>query len=456
MNIEAIILAQKEFFFLNKTKSIAFRIQQLKKLKRIIKDNEKLLYDAIYKDLGKSEFETYTSELSLIYHEINLALKKVKKWSKRKRVATNFANFPAKSFILPEPLGNTLIIAPWNYPIQLAFSPAVASICAGNTVIIKPSEVTSNCSKAIAKIINNHFDVNYLHVVEGGIQETTELLNQQFDKIFFTGSTQVGKIVYQAAAKNLTPVILELGGKSPTFVLKDCHLKMTAKRMVWSKFLNAGQTCIAPDYVLVHRSIEKQFLEAIKNEIENNYPKENDISENFNRIINTKNFDRLTELIPKENIFCGGKINLKNRFISPTIIQNVSFDDTIMKDEIFGPILPIIAFDDLDEVIDKVKRMEKPLACYVYSKNKKQIGKILNELSFGSGAINESVMQLTNSNLPFGGVGASGFGSYHGEFGFKAFSHFKSILSKPTWFELNTKYAPYSKKKLKLLKKMLE
>ena len=230
---------------------------------------------------------------------------------------------------------------------------------------------------------------------------------------------------------------------------------MTAKRMVWAKFLNAGQTCVAPDYVLVHRAIEKQFLEALKNEIETNYKLENDISDNFNRIINKKNYDRLTELIPVENIFLGGKTNVENRFISPTIIQNVSFDDAIMKGEIFGPLLPIIAFDSLDEVINKVKKLEKPLACYVYSKNKKQINKILSELSFGSGAINESVMQLTNSNLPFGGVGASGFGSYHGEFGFKAFSHFKSILSKPTWLELSTKYAPYSEKKLKMLKKIL-
>ena len=455
MNIEAIILAQKEFFFTNKTKDIRFRLNQLKKLKKIIKENEKLLFDAVFKDLKKSEFETYASELSLVYHEINLAIKKVKKWAKTKRVATNFANFPAKSFIIPEPLGTTLIIAPWNYPVQLAFSPAVAAIAAGNTVIIKPSEVTSHTSKAIAKIINTNFESHFLTVIEGGITETTTLLNQKFDLIFFTGSTAVGKIIYQAAAKNLTPVILELGGKSPTFVLKDANLKMTAKRLVWAKFLNAGQTCIAPDYVLVHKSIAKQLTEAIKKEIELNYQLDQ-ITENFNCIVNQKNYNRLTELIPQENIFFGGKTNAANQFISPTILTNITFEDKIMQDEIFGPILPIITFENLDHVIKKVKRREKPLSLYVYGKNKTQIHKILTELSFGSGAINESVMQLTNSKLPFGGVGASGFGSYHGEFGFKAFSHYKSIMSKPTWLELSTKYAPYSKGKLNLLKRILE
>jgi len=249
MQIDKVVKSQKEFFFNNNTKPISFRIEQLKRIKKLIQQNEDVLYEAIYKDLQKSKFETYSSELSLIYHEINLAIKKIKKWSKRKRVATNFANFPAKSFIVPEPLGNTLIIAPWNYPIQLAFLPAIASISAGNTVIIKPSEMTANCSKAIAQIINTNFDSNYFHVIEGGIPETTLLLEQKFDKIFFTGSTNVGKIVYQAAAKNLTPVILELGGKSPTFILKDCNIKMTAKRLVWSKFFNAGQTCVAPDYI---------------------------------------------------------------------------------------------------------------------------------------------------------------------------------------------------------------
>ena len=456
MDIELILLAQKNLFFTNKTKSIDFRIHQLKKLKRILKENENLLYDAIYKDLGKSEFETYTTELSLIYHEINLAVKKIKKWSKRKRVATNFTNLPAKSFIMPEPLGNTLIIAPWNYPIQLAFSPAVASICAGNTVIIKPSEVTNHCSNTIAKIVNDNFESKFFHVIEGGIAETTKLLNNKFDKIFFTGSTNVGKIIYQAAAKNLTPVVLELGGKSPTFVLKDCHIKMTVKRLVWAKFLNAGQTCVAPDYILLDKNIEKQFLEILKVEIETNYKLNDDISENYTRIINDENYERLVKLIPEKNIFIGGKTNAKNRFISPTVLTNISFDDNIMQSEIFGPILPIITFTNLNDTIKKVKQLEKPLSCYVYAKNKKNINKILNELSFGSGAVNDSVMQLTNSNLPFGGVGASGIGSYHGESGFKTFSHFKSLLSKPTWFELNTKYRPYTKNKLNLLKRLLE
>jgi aldehyde dehydrogenase (NAD+) len=455
MTIEAQISAQRDFFFNNKTKAVDFRIKQLKKLKNVIQDNESILYEAIYKDLKKSQFETYISEFSLIYHEIDLAIKKVKKWSKRKRVATNISNLPSKSFINPEPLGNTLIIAPWNYPIQLTFVPAIAAIAAGNTVIIKPSEVSIHCSNVVAKIINNNFNQSFLSVIEGGISETTILLHQKFDLIFFTGSTAVGKIVYQAAAKNLTPVILELGGKSPTFVLKDANIKMTAKRMVWAKFLNVGQTCVAPDYVLVHKSIEKQLLDAIKLEIETHYDVKNDVSDNYNCIINQKNFKRLTTLISEDKVFFGGKVNKDNRFISPTILSNISFDDAVMKDEIFGPILPIITFENLDDAIIKVKKREKPLSLYIYGKRKKDINKILHEISFGSGCINESVMQLTNSKLPFGGVGSSGFGSYHGEFGFKAFSHFKSILSKPTWIELNLKYFPYTKKKLNLLKKIM-
>lgn len=454
MTIEAIVKAQKDFFNSNKTKDVSFRIAQLKKLKQGIKENENNLYNAIFKDFKKSKFETYTTELSIIYHELDIAIANVKRWSKRIKVATNLSNLPAKSFIIPEPLGTTLVIAPWNYPIQLAFAPAIAAMAAGNTVIIKPSEITQHCSKIIVKIINSIFENKYLAVVQGGITETTLLLKQKFDKIFFTGSTVVGKIVYQAAAKNLTPVILELGGKSPTFVLEDCHIKITAKRIVWAKFLNAGQTCIAPDYLLVHHRIEAQLLTAIKNEITKYYQKKS-ISENFNCIVNENHFKRLSELIPKENIFFGGQTIEENRYISPTIVTKVTFKDPLMQDEIFGPILPVLTFTNLDDAIALVKENEKPLACYIYGKNKQHINKILNELSFGSGAINESVMHLTNSNLPFGGVGASGFGSYHGKFGFEAFSHYKSILSKPTWFELPLKYAPYSIKKLKILKKLL-
>ncbi|MCL4156542.1 UNVERIFIED_CONTAM: hypothetical protein GTU68_048116, partial [Idotea baltica] len=278
----------------------------------------------------------------------------------------------------------------------------------------------------------------------------------RFDKIFFTGSIPVGKIIYQAAAKHLTPVTLELGGKSPAFVLPDCDINMTAKRIVWAKFFNAGQTCVAPDYILVDKSIEQKLLEVLKTKIEEFYKNSNELEENYVRIINTDHFDRLQKLIDSDKVYVGGNIDRKKRLISPTILQNISFDDEIMKDEIFGPLLPILSYTNIDEAITKVKERAKPLSCYIYSKNRNTIKKILKEVSFGGGAVNDSVMHLSNSNLPFGGVGFSGMGSYHGKFGFDTFSHYKSILDKPFWFESNMKYAPYSKMKLKLIKWLLE
>jgi aldehyde dehydrogenase (NAD+) len=392
-----------------------------------------------------------------LYHEINHVVKNSKKWSQRKKVATGFANFPAKSYLIPEPLGMTLVIGAWNYPYQLSLVPAISSLAAGNTVILKPSELPSKTSRAMAQIINTHFSSDYFHVVEGGAEETLELLKYRFDKIFFTGSIAVGKKIYQAAAKHLTPVTLELGGKSPTFVLPDTNIKMTAKRIVWAKFLNSGQTCVAPDYILVAKSIEAKFLQALKHEIEIQHKSTaKNIDENYLKIINTHNFDRLKKQIDINKLYFGGKTNREERFISPTILHNVSFEDAIMQDEIFGPILPIVSYTNLDEAIKLVKARPKPLACYVYSKNRKTIAKLLKEISFGGGAINDSLMHLSNSNLPFGGVGLSGFGNYHGKAGFDTFSHYKSILDKPFWFESNLKYAPYSKRKMKIIKWLLE
>ncbi len=452
LKIKDILTQQQNFFNSNKTKNINFRIEQLSKIKKALKENEGLLYKAIYEDFGKSEFETYVTELSLLYHEINSCIKNIRKWSKRKKVSTGIINFPAKSYIIPEPLGTTLVIGAWNYPYQLSLVPSITSLAAGNTVILKPSELPSKTSEVMAKIINDNFPSEYFCVVEGGIKETTELLEHRFDKIFFTGSIPVGKIIYQAAAKHLTPVTLELGGKSPTFVLADTDIKMTAKRIVWAKFLNAGQTCIAPDYVLVDKSIEERFLEALKNEIKEYHKNTENIEENYLRIINVNNFDRLNKLIDNDRLYFGGKTNRNERFISPTILQNISFEDEVMKDEIFGPILPVISFTKLDDAIKMVKERPKPLSCYIYSKNRKNIDKLLNEISFGGGAVNDSLMHLSNSNLPFGGVGLSGIGSYHGKAGFDTFSHFKSILDKPFWIEPNIKYAPYSTWKLKIIK----
>ncbi|WP_271783164.1 aldehyde dehydrogenase [Aquimarina algiphila] len=453
MNFQPIIDEQRRFFDTNTTKDIQFRINELKRLKNVLKKNEALLYSSIYKDFKKSKFETYVTELSIIYHEIDLALVNVRKWAKKKKASTGLTNLPGKSYIVPEPYGTVLVIGAWNYPYQLSLCPAIAAIAAGCTVILKPSELPSNTAAAMAQLINQNFDPSFFKVIEGGVQPTTELLQIRFDKIFFTGSLPVGKIVYQAAAKHLTPVTLELGGKSPAIITKDVNINMTAKRLVWAKYLNAGQTCIAPDYVLVDSGIHDSLLTAMKAEIEKAaYHVDH---HNYTQIINDKNFDRLKDLIDKEKIYVGGECNVEERVISPTIMKNVEFSDKIMKDEIFGPILPILSFKTIEEAIEKVKTLSKPLSCYVFTKNKTIKNKILNEISFGGGAVNDAVMHFTEQSLPFGGVGDSGIGNYHGKYGFETFSHYKSILQKPFWIELNLKYSPYSDKKLKWLKRII-
>jgi aldehyde dehydrogenase (NAD+) len=448
--MKQLIQKQRDFFNSNQSKNIDFRITQLKKLKKVIQANEQILNEAIYADFQKSAFDTYTNELSILYAEIDESIRKVKKWASRKRVNTNLVNMPAKSYIVPEPLGVCLVIGAWNYPYQLSFGPAIAAISAGNTVILKPSELPIRTSQVMAKIINENFDPAFFKVVEGGIPETNALLAERFDKIFFTGSVGVGKIVYQAAAKYLTPVTLELGGKSPAIITDAANLKIHVKRIVWAKFINAGQTCIAPDYILLPKSLEQEFLTLAKAEIANEkFAVAND---NYVQIINSKNLQRLANLIDPTKVFCGGSFNEQTRVFEPTIMQQVSFDDKIMQEEIFGPILPVITYENLDEAISEIKKREKPLSCYVFTSSNTLKNKIINEISFGSGAINECIMQITNSNMPFGGVGESGIGAYHGEFGFKTFSHFKSMLEKPSWFEPNLKYYPHTKFKFNLIK----
>lgn len=444
--MQNLIAKQRSFFNTHKTKKLAFRLAQLKTLENVLKQNEPLLLEAIYKDFKKSSFETYATELALIYQEIAHAKKHLKYWTKPKRVPTNLVNFPAKSYVIPDPFGVCLVIGAWNYPYQLSLGPAIAAITAGNTVVLKPSELPSETSKVMKQLISENFDASFFAVVEGSITETTELLNQKFDKIFFTGSTAVGKIVYQAAAQNLTPVTLELGGKSPAFVTSSAAIKMTAKRLIWGKFLNAGQTCIATDYVLVHTSVETVFLEACKAEIEKaGYAFENN---NYTQIINEKHFERLIGLIDSKKVYYGGNYEAASRYIQPTILQSVNFEDSCMKEEIFGPILPVISYQHLSEAIKSVQQQSKPLACYVFTTNASERKEIVSQVSFGGGAVNDTVMQITNPNFGFGGVGESGIGSYHGEAGFRAFSHFKSILHKSNWLELPLKYAPLSKAKL--------
>ena len=441
---------QRAYFNQNHTKPVEFRIQQLKKLKELLKNNEKLLYDAIYLDFKKSGFDTYLTEFAVPNNELDIAISHLKSWAKIKRVRTDMVNFPGSSYIIPEPLGVCLIIGAWNYPINLTLTPMISAIAAGNTVVLKPSELTVHTSAALASIINKHFDPAFLIVVEGGIAKTTALLDYPFDKIFFTGSASVGKIVYQAAAKHLTPVTLELGGKSPAIIEKDANLGMAAKRLVWAKFLNAGQTCVAPDYILVHQSVEKELLEKLKLEIrQSNFSLENG---NYVQIINEKNLDRLKGLIDKDKIWVGGQIDTEQRTMTPTVLLDVLTTDEIMNEEIFGPIFPVVSYDDLDSAITFIKSKSKPLSLYLFTNSDNVRKKILHEISFGGGAVNEAVMHFSNSRLPFGGVGNSGMGSYHGKAGFDCFSHFKSIYQKPNWFELNLKYYPHTKRKLQLIK----
>ena len=454
--IQQIFENQRSFFLQNKTRSLKFRKENLKKLRNLLKSNEKELDEAIYKDFGKSSFENYTTELALIYTEINDTIYNLDEWAATKRTGTNLANFPGKSRIIPEPYGCSLVIGAWNYPYQLSIAPVVAAMGAGNTVILKPSELAANTSAIMCRLINSTFSPEYLHVIEGGVKETTTLLEQPFDKIFFTGSPAVGKIVMAAAAKNLTSVTLELGGKSPCIVLKDANLAMAAKRIAWGKFLNAGQTCIAPDYLLIETSVRDKFLNMLVKEIQKNLGTEPNKSEAFVKIINERNFDRVASLIQADKVFFGGLTNRPERYISPTILKDITWTDKVMEDEIFGPVLPVITFDNLDKTIAQIRMRPKPLALYLFTGNKSIIKKVLSSVSFGGGCINDTIMHIANPNLPFGGVNNSGIGSYHGEAGFSTFSHYKSVLYKTNLFEPFVKYPPYSGFKKWILKMMME
>ncbi|HEX7903445.1 MAG TPA: aldehyde dehydrogenase [Chitinophagaceae bacterium] len=448
--MKALINLQKKYFNSNATKPLDFRIEQLKKLKSVLKTYEQELTDAVFNDFQKGSFNTFLSEFAGIYVDLDKSIKKLHKWAKIKRVKTNMVNLPASSCIMPEPLGVCLIIGAWNYPINLCLVPAIAAIAAGNTVVLKPSELATHTSSVLSTIITSNFDPSFFAVVEGGVEETSELLEQPFDKIFFTGSVPVGKIVYKAAAKNLIPVTLELGGKSPLIVAQDANLKICVKRLVWGKFVNAGQTCIAPDYVLVHKSIEKIFLEILKKEIEQ--AQLSLANQNYAQIISEKHLDRLVNLIEPGKVFVGGEYDRAKRLLAPTVLINVSEDDKVMEDEIFGPILPVLTYDDIDNAIAFIKSRPKPLALYLFSESNTLRKKIQNEISFGGGMVNDVLMHFINDELPFGGVGNSGIGDYHGEAGFKCFSHYKSIIKKPTWFELPLKYYPFSKWKSVMIK----
>ena len=453
MNYADILQQQKTFFNSHATKDLDFRKAQLQKLKKVVKSNEKLLYDAIYQDFGKSEFETFGTEISFVYKDIDYYLKNLKSFAKPKNVLTNIVNQMGSSKIVFEPLGNCLVIGAWNYPYQLTLTPVIAAIAAGNTCMIKPSELPENTMKAMAKLINENFDAQFLYVVEGGVEETTAILKLRFDKIFFTGSPRVGKIVYKAAAEHLTPVTLELGGKSPAFVTEKADLQIAAKRIVWGKFINAGQTCVAPDYLYVAENIKAKFLKVLIEEIKKrNYT---DNVDHYCKIINERNFDRLEKMIDREKVVFGGETIREKRYISPTVLDNVTWEDAVMQEEIFGPILPILTYKNLETAMQTVVEGEKPLSAYLFSNDAKEQELFTQNLSFGGGCINDTLMHLSNDRLPFGGVGNSGIGHYHGKFGFIAFSHQKAILKKSNYLEPELKYPPYSDAKLNILKKLL-
>ena len=440
---------------MNYRTDINYRKQTLIKLLNTIQIHEEEIIKALYDDFKKPAFEAVATETSYIEAELKYTIKNIHKWAKPKVVLPSFLNFPSTDFIYKEPFGKVLIIAPWNYPYQLALCPLIAAVAAGNEVILKPSELTPNTSKIISKIINEAFVENHVLCIEGGVAITQELLTKRWDYIFFTGSVPVGKIIAKAAAENLTPVTLELGGKSPCIVDKSANLKLAAKRIIWGKFLNAGQTCIAPDYLLVHHSIKSKLIEHLKEEITNAYGENPETSPDFARIINEKNWKRLTSMLENETILMGGNSKSIDYYISPTLLDEPKLDSLVMVDEIFGPILPILSFKTEEELKQIISNYEKPLSLYVFSDNKSFAKKIIEDYSFGGGCINDTLIHFANKKLPFGGVGHSGIGGYHGKLSFDIFSHHKSIVKKANWLDIPTRYAPYEGK-LKSIKNLLK
>lgn len=435
LQVEKLIQQQRQFFATGQTKNVNFRLEQLKRLKQSIINHQGDIIAGVKADLNRPEFEAYFEIASV--SEINYAIKHLKSWTKPKKVRTSIDQFPASAQIFPEPLGVVLIIGPWNYPFQLMISPLVGAIAAGNCAIIKPSEIAANTSKVVVNIIQETFDPAYVAAVEGGVETSQALLAQKFDHIFFTGGTKIGQIVMEAAAKHLTPVTLELGGKSPCIVDSDVQLDYTAKRIAWGKFLNAGQTCIAPDYLLVHRKIKTPLLEKIKQNIQEFYGENPEKSPDYCRIISQRQFERLTGFLQNAKVIVGGQTNPEDHYIAPTLLDQVSWDDPVMQEEIFGPILPVLEYNDLGEAIAQINSRPKPLALYFFSKDQAKQQQVLQNTSSGGVCLNDTVMQVGVTNLPFGGVGDSGMGSYHGKASFDTFSHYKSVLKKFFWLDLN-------------------
>ncbi|MCB9034862.1 MAG: aldehyde dehydrogenase [Chitinophagales bacterium] len=451
-SIQSIIDKQRVFFNSHQTKSVSFRLKQLKKFKDAVKQNESAIINALYQDFKKSAFETYTSEIAMVYDEIDFMIKHLKAWTTPQLVKDNIANFPSKNYIYAEPYGVALIIGAWNYPVQLTLVPMVGAMAAGNTIVVKPPRASMHSYKVMQKILQV-FDENYITVLDEH-SNNDEMLACRYDYIFFTGSVPVGKIVAKAAAEYLTPVTLELGGKSPCIVDSKADVALAAKRIAFGKFFNAGQTCVAPDYLLLNKQIKDEFYTAFAKTVREFYgtnPKE---SPDFPRIISDRHFDRLADMIKDGNIIVGGDVDKSQRYIAPTLIEIDSLSHPTMYDEIFGPILPVLVVDDIDESVNIIQQFEKPLAFYIFSNDYKTQQELIKNMPFGGGCVNDCISHVVNHNLPFGGVGNSGLGAYHGKFSFDTFTHYKGVVNKVTWPDVPLRYPPY-KSKLPIIKQIM-
>ena len=454
--INKLVQSQRHFFLTGTTLDVNVRIDALKKLYSAIKKHENEIFDALYKDLGKSQFESYMCEVGLTLSEISYILKHIRKFSREKNVPTPLAQFHSRSFKKPSPRGVVLIMSPWNYPFLLSLDPLIDALAAGNTVILKPSAYSPATTTMIETLVRDCFEPELVSVVTGGREENTCLLNQHFDYIFFTGSQNVGKEVMAKASQFLTPVTLELGGKSPCIVDRKCNLKLAARRIVFGKFLNCGQTCVAPDYIYCDRKIKDRLVKHLIRQIRRQYSETPLQNPNYGKIINEKHFHRLCDLITSGKVSYGGASDPDTLRIEPTILDSVSFEDPVMQQEIFGPILPIITYDSMDEVIPKINSMPHPLALYIFTSRRKTARKFMEQCCFGGGCINDTLIHLATSEMGFGGFGESGMGAYHGEEGFRTFSHYKSIVNKKTWIDLSMRYQPYTPRNEKLLRKFLK
>jgi len=447
-----ILQKQRAFFATGKTKDVNFRVESLKKLEKWICSHDEDIMAALKADLNKPPFEAYATEVGTVLDELKFTLKHVRSWNRPKRVMSNLKNFPSSGRIYPEPYGVTLVMSPWNYPFMLTVTPVIAAISAGNCAVVKPSAYSPATSSLMAGMVAELFDAGHVTVVEGGREENKALLDECYDLIFFTGSTSVGKTVMQAAAQHLTPVILELGGKSPCIVDDTANIKIAAKRIVWGKFVNAGQTCVAPDYILVHESVRQKLIDEMKIAIRTMYSENPCENTDYPKIINEKHFHRLLGLLEGEEIVTGGKSNAATLQIEPTLLDNVGWNAPVMSEEIFGPVMPILSFSNMEQIVKMVNGRPKPLSAYLFTSNKKVERYFLRNLSFGGGCINDTIVHLSVPRLPFGGVGASGMGSYHGKAGFDAFTHYRSVLHKSKYIDIPLRYPPYTKFALKLLK----